>query len=113
LQLIAVNCGIWQIILQLLAGIGYFIYLTLCYFIPKQFMLKKEHQAFILHNVNLRNHMLIGDLRKSIHVSEEAIRKNSQLIAEHGKLLKVPGGTLCELLHENKYYACIKICETR
>ena len=57
-------------------------------------MLKKERQAFILHNVNLHNKVLVGDLSTGINVSEDTIRRDLQELAEHGKLIKVHGGAL-------------------
>lgn len=57
-------------------------------------MLKKERQAFILHNVNLHNRVLIGDLSEGINVSEDTIRRDLQDLSDHGKLIKVHGGAL-------------------
>jgi DeoR/GlpR family transcriptional regulator of sugar metabolism len=64
-------------------------------------MLKKERQAFILHNVNLHNRVLIGDLCEGIHVSEDTIRRDLQELAEHGKLIKVHGGALSKSFHSS------------
>ncbi len=45
-------------------------------------MLKKERQAFILHNVNLHNRVLSSDLSTNINVSEDTIRRGaSQIVA--------------------------------
>ncbi|HMK04006.1 MAG TPA: DeoR/GlpR family DNA-binding transcription regulator [Ferruginibacter sp.] len=57
-------------------------------------MLKKERQAFILHNVNIHNRVLIGDLCEGINVSEDTIRRDLQELSDHGKLIKVHGGAL-------------------
>jgi DeoR/GlpR family transcriptional regulator of sugar metabolism len=64
-------------------------------------MLKKERQAFILHNVNLHNRVLIGDLSEGINVSEDTIRRDLQELAEHGKLIKVHGGALSKSFHSS------------
>jgi DeoR/GlpR family transcriptional regulator of sugar metabolism len=64
-------------------------------------MLKKERQAFILHNVNLHNRVLIGDLCEGIHVSEDTIRRDLQELAEDDKLIKVHGGALSKSFHSS------------
>ena len=64
-------------------------------------MLKKERQAFILHNVNLHNRVLIGDLCEGIKVSEDTIRRDLQELAEHDKLIKVHGGALSKSFHSS------------
>jgi DeoR/GlpR family transcriptional regulator of sugar metabolism len=72
-------------------------------------MLKKERQAFILHNVNLHNKVLSSDLSVSINVSEDTIRRDLQELADHGKLIKVHGGALSKSFHtsfnSSKVYA--------
>lgn len=69
-------------------------------FIPDA-MLKKERQAFILHNVNLHNRVLVGDLSEGINVSEDTIRRDLQELADHGKLIKVHGGALSKSFHSS------------
>ncbi len=64
-------------------------------------MLKKERQAFILHNVNLHNRVLVGDLSEGINVSEDTIRRDLQELADHGKLIKVHGGALSKSFHSS------------
>ena len=64
-------------------------------------MLKKERQAFILHNVNLHNKVLSSDLSTSINVSEDTIRRDLQELSEHGKLIKVHGGALSKSFHSS------------
>ena len=57
-------------------------------------MLKTERQAFILHNVNLHNHVLSSDLSLSMKVSEDTIRRDLLQLSEKQKLIKVHGGAL-------------------
>lgn len=57
-------------------------------------MLKKERQAFILHQVNLHNKVLSSLLCKEIAVSEDTIRRDLQELSEEGKVIKVHGGAL-------------------
>ncbi len=64
-------------------------------------MLKKERQAFILHNVNLHNRVLVGDLSEGINVSEDTIRRDLQELSDHGKLIKVHGGALSKSFHSS------------
>ncbi len=64
-------------------------------------MLKKERQAFILHNVNLHNRVLSSDLSSNINVSEDTIRRDLQELSEIGKLIKVHGGALSKSFHSS------------
>lgn len=64
-------------------------------------MLKKERQAFILHNVNLHNRVLSSDLSSAINVSEDTIRRDLQELSEHNKLIKVHGGALSKSFHSS------------
>ena len=64
-------------------------------------MLKKERQAFILHNVNLHNRLLVGDLSEEIKVSEDTIRRDLQELSEDGKLIKVHGGAISKSFHNS------------
>ena len=57
-------------------------------------MLKKERQAYILHQVNLHNKVLSSSLCTEINVSEDTIRRDLQELAEEGKVIKVHGGAL-------------------
>lgn len=57
-------------------------------------MLKKERQAYILHQVNLHNKVLSSSLCAEINVSEDTIRRDLQELAEEGKIIKVHGGAL-------------------
>lgn len=57
-------------------------------------MLKKERQAYILHQVNLHNRVLSSTLCTEISVSEDTIRRDLQELAEEGKVIKVHGGAL-------------------
>ncbi|HEV8283287.1 MAG TPA: DeoR/GlpR family DNA-binding transcription regulator [Chitinophagaceae bacterium] len=57
-------------------------------------MLKKERQAYILHQVNLHNKVLSSVLSQEIHVSEDTIRRDLYELSEEGKLIKVHGGAL-------------------
>lgn len=57
-------------------------------------MLKKERQAYILHQVNLHNKVLSSSLSSDINVSEDTIRRDLQELAEEGKIIKVHGGAL-------------------
>jgi DeoR/GlpR family transcriptional regulator of sugar metabolism len=57
-------------------------------------MLKKERQAYILHQVNLHNKVLSSSLCSEINVSEDTIRRDLHELAEEGKIIKVHGGAL-------------------
>lgn len=71
------------------------------YFTTTTIMLKKERQAFILHNVNLHNRVLSSDLSTAINVSEDTIRRDLQELSEHNKLIKVHGGALSKSFHSS------------
>lgn len=62
-------------------------------------MLKKERQAYILHQVNLHNKVLLTDLSQHIKVSDDTIRRDLQELAEEGRLIKVHGGALSPSFH--------------
>ena len=66
-------------------------------------MLKKERQAYILHQVNLHNKVLSASLCNEINVSEDTIRRDLQELAETGKLIKVHGGALSPSFNEVYY----------
>ncbi len=65
-------------------------------------MLKKERQAYILHQVSLHNSVLSADLSVSMNVSEDTIRRDLNELAESGKLIKVHGGALSKSF--NSFY---------
>ena len=65
-------------------------------------MLKKERQAYILHQVSLHNSVLSADLSSSINVSEDTIRRDLNELAENGKVIKVHGGALSKSF--NSFY---------
>jgi DeoR/GlpR family transcriptional regulator of sugar metabolism len=73
-------------------------------------MLKKERQAFILHQVNLHNKVLSSSLSQEMNVSEDTIRRDLQELADAGSLIKVHGGALSRsfnnhYLPENEIYS--------
>ena len=66
-------------------------------------MLKKERQAFILHQINLHNRVLSANLCQEINVSEDTIRRDLQELAEEGKIIKVHGGALSHSFNHTSY----------
>jgi DeoR/GlpR family transcriptional regulator of sugar metabolism len=66
-------------------------------------MLKKERQAFILHQVNLHNKVLSSTLSQEINVSEDTIRRDLQELADEGKVIKVHGGALSHSFNQIYY----------
>src|SRR6476619_2390429 len=62
-------------------------------------MLKRERQAYILHQVDLHNKVLSTDLSQHINVSDDTIRRDLQELAEAGKLIKVNGGAMTPYFH--------------
>ena len=66
-------------------------------------MLKKERQAYILHQLNLHNKVLSGDLCAEIAVSEDTIRRDLQELSEAGRLIKVHGGALSMAFNEVQF----------
>lgn len=71
-------------------------------------MLKKERQAFILHQVNLHNKVLSSGLSQEINVSEDTIRRDLLELAEEGKIIKVHGGALSHSFNQ-VYYPSHKV----
>lgn len=63
-------------------------------------MLKRERQAYILHQVNLHNKILCADLSQAINVSDDTIRRDLQELADDGKIIKVHGGALSNSFHK-------------
>ncbi len=66
-------------------------------------MLKRERQAYILHQVNLHNKVLSSTLSEEINVSEDTIRRDLQELAEEGKIIKVHGGALSQSFNYVNY----------
>jgi Transcriptional regulators of sugar metabolism len=66
-------------------------------------MLKKERQAYILHQVNLHNRVLSTLLSQEIQVSEDTIRRDLQELSDEGKLIKVHGGALSPSFSQVNY----------
>jgi len=66
----------------------------------KLMMLKKERQAYILHQVNLHNKVLCVDLCQDVNVSDDTIRRDLQELSEEGKVIKVHGGALSNSFHK-------------
>jgi len=66
-------------------------------------MLKRERQAYILHQVNLHNKVLSHTLSSEIDVSEDTIRRDLQELSETGKLIKVHGGALSQSFNKIVY----------
>lgn len=72
-------------------------------------MLKKERQAYILHQVNLHNKVLSSLLSHEIRVSEDTIRRDLQELSGEGKLIKVHGGALSHSFHEVTYTSSLSV----
>ncbi|MCH5596820.1 DeoR/GlpR family DNA-binding transcription regulator [Niabella ginsengisoli] len=68
-------------------------------------MLKKERQAYILHQLNLHNKIVSVDLSNEIAVSEDTIRRDLQELSETGQLIKVHGGALSTAFNEVQFKA--------
>jgi DeoR/GlpR family transcriptional regulator of sugar metabolism len=66
-------------------------------------MLKRERQAYILHQVNLHNKVLSSTLSSEINVSEDTIRRDLQELAEEGRVIKVHGGALSHSFSQFHY----------
>ncbi len=66
-------------------------------------MLKRERQAYIVHQVNLHNKVLSNTLSFEIDVSEDTIRRDLQELDEKGKLIKVHGGALSHAFNDITY----------
>lgn len=66
-------------------------------------MLKKERQAYILHQVNLHNKVLSSGLSQDMKVSEDTIRRDLQELADEGKIIKVHGGALSNSFNNIQY----------
>lgn len=57
-------------------------------------MLKKERQAFIIHQVELHNKVLCTDLCAKMQVSDDTVRRDLVELSEKGLIIKVHGGAL-------------------
>jgi DeoR/GlpR family transcriptional regulator of sugar metabolism len=57
-------------------------------------MLKKERQAYILHQLQMHHKVITASLCKSINVCEDTVRRDLQELADAGRLVKVHGGAL-------------------
>ena len=66
-------------------------------------MLKRERQAYIIHQVNLHNKVQSNALSTDIDVSEDTIRRDLLELANKGKLIKVHGGALSHSFHDITY----------
>ncbi len=55
-------------------------------------MIKSERQAYILHQVNLHNKVLLTDLSEQVSVSNDTIRRDLQELSDLGKIIKVQTG---------------------
>ncbi len=66
-------------------------------------MLKRERQAYIMHQVNLHNKVLSTALSTEIEVSEDTIRRDLQELNQKGKLIKVHGGALSHSFSQTSY----------
>src|SRR4051812_19816387 len=66
-------------------------------------MLKRERQAYILHQVNLHNKVLSTDLSQHINVSDDTIRRDLQELADAGRIIKVHGGALSPSFHNGHH----------
>src|SRR6188508_128441 len=66
-------------------------------------MLKRERQAYILHQVNLHNKVLSNTLSSEIAVSEDTIRRDLQELSDTGKLIKIHGGALSQSYSKTTY----------
>ena len=66
-------------------------------------MLKRERQAYIVHQVNLHNKVLSNTLSSDIDVSEDTIRRDLHELDEKGKLIKVHGGALSHAFNDITY----------
>lgn len=66
-------------------------------------MLKRERQAYIIHQVSLHNKVLSTALSSDIEVSEDTIRRDLQELDKKGKLIKVHGGALSHSFSQISY----------
>lgn len=57
-------------------------------------MLKKERQAYIIHQLDVHNKVLSSNLSAVMQVSEDTVRRDLQELSDEGKVIKVHGGAL-------------------
>lgn len=76
-------------------------------------MLKRERQELILHEVNLHNKVLVGDLSQIIKVSEDTVRRDLIELSKKGKLVKVHGGALSNSFRNSFKHADIYSLEQK
>lgn len=57
-------------------------------------MLKRDRHSYILHQLDVHNKVLCGNLCDEIAVSEDTIRRDLQELHETGQLIKVHGGAV-------------------
>lgn len=62
-------------------------------------MLKQERHARILHQLDVHNKVLIGDLCNLLQVSKDTIRRDLQELDEAGRLVKVHGGAISKVFN--------------
>ena len=62
-------------------------------------MLKQERHARILHQLDVHNKVLIGDLCNLLQVSKDTIRRDLQELDESGRLVKVHGGAISKVFN--------------
>lgn len=63
--------------------------------------MKTERQAYIVHQVNLHNKVLLTDLSVQLSVSNDTIRRDLQELSEGGRVIKVHGGAVSHAFHNN------------
>ena len=68
-------------------------------------MLKTERQAFILHQVNLHNKVILTDLCDQMNVSDDTIRRDLNELSDTGKIIKVHGGALSPSFHNGNHFS--------
>lgn len=57
-------------------------------------MLKKERQAYILHQLQMHHKVITASLCRAINVCEDTVRRDLHELASEGRLIKVHGGAL-------------------
>ena len=62
-----------------------------------------ERQAYIVHQVNLHNKVLLADLSDQVQVSNDTIRRDLQELSEAGKIIKIHGGALSPSFHSGNH----------
>ena len=62
-----------------------------------------ERQAYIVHQVNLHNKVLLADLSDQVQVSNDTIRRDLQELSDAGKIIKIHGGALSPSFHNGNH----------